>query len=166
MTKPIEKQKTKVILISAICVVLVAALVVVVMAVSAKAPKTAKCEGVGKYLLVVESEEEVKAFISQFGYQADEFYSLQQAYVPIEFNQAYEKYNEVQKAQGLNLEKFKGEKCKLYIYTLKEFKDLDKAYVSLMVLDDRVIGGHISTLSNDGYIYTFSGVKYEWSAKA
>ncbi len=161
MVVSFKTQKAKIILTSVICVLCVVALVVTVMIVRSIPKKTATCDGVGEYSLVVESDEEIQAFINQFGYEAVELYSLQQAYVPIEFNQKYTEYNELQKMQGLDLEGYKGEKCRLYIYTLKEFKDEKKAYVSILVLDERVIGGHISTLSGDGNLYSFTGEKYE-----
>ena len=46
----------------------------------------------------------------------------------------------------------------LSVYALKNYTiDYEKAYMTILSLDDTVIGGHISTYQSDSEIYTFFG---------
>ncbi|MBQ7133514.1 MAG: DUF4830 domain-containing protein [Ruminococcus sp.] len=120
--------------------------------------KEVSVDGKGEYSTMFMSDDEVEQFAKQFSYEIDKLYSLQEVYVPIEFNERYEQYNELQKKQGFDLEPYKGEKCRLYIYQLKDYTIEDKtAYMSVIVLGENVIGGHISNQSEGGEVYTFFG---------
>ncbi len=120
--------------------------------------KEVSVEGKGDYTTEFMSEQEVEQFAKQFSYEIDWLYSLQEFYIPIEFNDMYENYNELQKKQGFDLEPYKGEKCRLYIYELKDYTIDDKtAYMSIIVLADKVIGGHVSNQTQSGEMYTFFG---------
>ena len=121
-------------------------------------PKSeASIEGFGEYSTLAKTDEQTQEFAEQF-FEVEELYSLQEVYVPVTFNEKYEQYNQVQKAQGLDLEPYKGEKCKLYMYLLSDFDiDGEQAFMSVMVYRDRVIGGDISPLKVGGGFYTFNG---------
>ncbi len=165
MTKMIEKEKTKtknnkIVLISVASVLVFVVVVIAVLGLLSVKPKTAVC-GTKEYSVVVQSDDDAKKFVEQF-YDVDQLYSLQQEYVPIEFNDTYSEYNELQKMQGLDLEDYKGAKCKLYIYKLSDNEINGKAtYMSMLVYEERVIGGHVSTMIKDSPMYTFDGEKYE-----
>ena len=155
-----QKNKKKIIITGvAVVVVLIAAVFVIMMLLSGK--QTTAVIDSKEYSVVVTSDEQAQEFVEQF-FEVEELYSLQEAYVPEKFNDTYEDYNELQKLQGLDLSEHKSEKCKLYIYKLSDFKiDGKVSYMSILVCDDRVIGGHISTMIKDDVMYTFDGEKYE-----
>ena len=121
-------------------------------------PKSKACiDGFGEYSTVVKTEEQAKQFAQQF-FEVEQLYTLQEVYVPVTFNDRYEQYNQLQKAQGLDLEPYKGEKCRLYMYLLADFEaENEQAFMSVMVYRDRVIGGDISALKDGAQWYTFNG---------
>lgn len=82
--------------------------------------------------------------------------------IPEVFDSVYETYNELQKAQGLNLEKYKGKTVQRYTYALspaetgsgEETGETDGAarYATLLIYKNRVIGGDITTTGPDGRV--------------
>ncbi len=146
-------KKTKYTLISLVCVVV---LVSVLIATLCTAEETIDINN-KEYYRVVKTEADAKAFVNQF-YEAGELYGVNQKVVPQEFNDIYTIYNELQKKQGLDLEKYKGEESTIYTYKLKDkvIEDND-SYMCVMVCDERVIGGHITTFVKDSPMYTFYG---------
>lgn len=121
-------------------------------------PDTAVCDSIGQYSTAFESEASASSFAKQFGKEIEELYSTQSVYIPSHFNETYIKYNELQKKQGLDLEKYKGRQCTLYVYKLKNYTiDYSDAYLSVAVYRDAVIAGHISTGIMDSVMYTFCG---------
>lgn len=154
----LKSKKAKFVLIAVACVFVLFIAFVGVSAFVYTPPKSVEVEGFGEYSTVVKTDEDAQEFVEQFSYEVEQLYSLQEMYVPIEFNETYSEYNELQKQQGLDLEPYKGEKCKLYIYKLKDYKvDNAQAYMSVLVLKDRVIGGHISTMIEGCESHTFIG---------
>lgn len=153
----LKSKKAKVIL-CATAVVLCLFIVFTCVSVADYTPKSkASINGFGEYSTVVETEEQAKQFAQQF-YEVEQLYTLYEVYVPITFNDRYEQYNQLQKAQGLDLEPYKGEKCRLYMYLLADFEiENEQAFMSVMVYRDRVIGGDISSLKDGTQWYTFSG---------
>ena len=71
-------------------------------------------------------------------------------YIPLEFKQVYNRYNDIQKEAGYDLSLYKGEKVTLYTYKLKENPEY---FINLLVYKDRVIGGDISSVSLDGKMF-------------
>lgn len=120
-------------------------------------PSSAYCESYGEYSTLAQTDEQVKAFAQQF-YEVEKLYSLQEVYVPVKFNDVYEQYNELQKLQGLDLEPYRGEKCRLYMYSLSDF-DIDgkQGIMSVIVYRGKVIGGDISNQVKDSTYFTFYG---------
>ncbi len=118
---------------------------------------TAVSEKTGEYSTAVTADK-VNDFASQFSLEIERLYSEQYIYIPYEFNDTYSGYNELQKRQGLDLLKYRGKKCTLSVYKLKDYKiDYKDAYLSIIVYKGKVIGGHISTLVMNSSLYTFCG---------
>lgn len=122
--------------------------------------KNIKCEN-GEYSAQLSSDNEVELFATQFSKEVDEKVSEKLICIPYEFSDTYEEYNKLQLSQGLDLSKYKGRECTLSVYALKNYTiDYKKAYLTIITLDDTVIGGHISTFEKDGEMYTFYGEQY------
>lgn len=121
--------------------------------------KTAQC---GEITYTTElKENSVDGFASQFQIQTGEMYCEKTVTIPEFFNKTYCRYNELQRLQGLDLEKYKGKQCTLFVYEISDFTaDYEKAYLTLLIYKDFVIGGHISTLTQSEELYTFFGEKY------
>jgi len=89
-------------------------------------------------------------FLNNLGYKIDENSVLfKQITIPHNFCETYNKYNDLQKTAGYNLEKYKGKDATLYTYYLVEDAD-DKLQVNLLIVNGVVIGGDIrETALND-----------------
>ena len=76
--------------------------------------------------------------------------------IPSEFDNVYEKYNLLQKAQGLDLKRYKGKSAKLYTYVVTNYDYNGTVYANLLISDDRIIGGDVCSANKDGFIHGFS----------
>ena len=104
----------------------------------------------------VSSNKDRIAFLESFGWQVDSepVYSGDIT-VPEEFDSVYSEYNKLQKKIGLDLEKYKGEKAKIYTYAINNAEE--RAFATLIVCKSRVIGGDVSSAKVDGFRYCLSG---------
>lgn len=104
--------------------------------------------------------EERTAFFSQFGWEiAEDPVCVKEVIIPPEFDETYQKYNELQKQQGLDLEKYKGARVKHWSFKIKNYpgyeNDSEKIRGNILVLDGIVVGGDISSTPLDGFMHTF-----------
>lgn len=82
--------------------------------------------------------------------------------IPREFNQVYEKYNQLQISQGFDLEKYRGKAVTRYTYSVINYPDkTENVRANLLVYKNRVIGGDICTVEMDGFMHSFEGSKDE-----
>jgi len=95
--------------------------------------------------------EEQLSFLKELGYQVSPMpvYS-DEVVIPEVFDGVYEKYNELQKSQGLNLEKYRGKTVMRYTYT--ENEGSDTRYVTLLIYKNRIIGCDVTTLGENGCV--------------
>ena len=65
------------------------------------------------------------AFLSQFGWEIEEDpVEVAEVINPAEFDRGYEKYNEIQKAQNLDLTPYAGKRAKRWTYNIKKLSRL------------------------------------------
>lgn len=100
------------------------------------------------------------AFISQFGWQAEtDPEEVSEVIIPSEFDEKYAKYNDIQKAQNLDLELYKGMRAKRWTYNVLNYPGYEgkSGYVqiNLLVCDGRVIGGDVCCLEPGGFMHGF-----------
>ena len=67
--------------------------------------------------------------------------------IPKNFSAVYEKYNNLQKQAGFDLEKYRGKSAKVYSYSLQ---DDNEQQIHLIICEDKIIGGDIAHLKIDG----------------
>lgn len=152
------KTSRKKILIYA-CALLVLVTVIIVLC-SRGHQATATMSG-GQYSLKAETSEDRIAFFKQFGWEvAEKPIEVSEVTIPQTFNTVYENYNKMQKEQGLDLSKYQGKTCKQWVYEITNYPS-QAATVrgTLLVLDNVVIGGDISSASLNGFICGFAGQK-------
>ena len=93
------------------------------------------------------------AFISQFGITAlPDSEECEEFRVPESFDRVISGYNEIQRAQGLNIEKYKNKRVTRYTYTLKGYSDGD-ALVNLIVYKSTVIACDISSAEPGVFVH-------------
>ncbi|MDR3179159.1 MAG: DUF4830 domain-containing protein [Oscillospiraceae bacterium] len=96
-------------------------------------------------------------FLSQFGWEIQKDpIRIDTITIPSFFNDTYIKYNDIQKSQGLNLEKYKGKICKRFVYFINNYPNSkEKPVVTLLINSDKIIGGDVSTIEYKGFIHGF-----------
>lgn len=94
------------------------------------------------------------AFLKQFGWEsAPEALEEVTLKLPGEFDRIMTEYNEIQKSQGLDLSKYKGQEVVRYTYEVKNYPDYDgEVHANIIVCKNRVIGGDICSADLDGFI--------------
>lgn len=88
-------------------------------------------------------------YIRSAGLETDGNESVKEVTIPTEFNDVYEKYNEVQIKQGFDLSKYKGKKVSLYTYNIVGYEDKDSVIADLIVYDNQLIGADLCDTSAD-----------------
>lgn len=78
--------------------------------------------------------------------------------IPKEFNEVYEKYNQLQISQGFDLAQYKGKAVTRYTYSVINYPDgIENVRANVLVYKNRVIGGDICTLDIRGFMHSFEG---------
>lgn len=78
--------------------------------------------------------------------------------IPKEFNEVYEKYNQLQISQGFDLAQYKGKAVTRYTYSIVNYPDgIENVRANVLVYKNRVIGGDICTLDIRGFMHSFEG---------
>lgn len=106
------------------------------------------------------NEDERIAFLSQYGWKIEEDpVEVSEVIIPSEFNETYSAYNEIQKTQSMDLEAYKGQRVKKWVYEIKNYPgypaESDCIRATILVLDGMVIGGDISSIEVDGFMQGF-----------
>ena len=78
--------------------------------------------------LKASNASERTAFLSQFGWEIEEDpVEVAEVIIPAEFDRGYEKYNEIQKAQNLDLTPYAGKRAKRWTYSIKNYPGYEGA---------------------------------------
>ena len=100
------------------------------------------------------------AFFGQFGFEvAEEPLEVKEIVIPEEFDENYNKYNEIQKKQGLDLEPFKGVRVKYWSYEILNYPGYENSdgriRGNLLIYNGIIVGGDVSDIALDGFMHTF-----------
>ena len=128
--------------------------------VSISSNKTATVGNFDDISLKAETHAQRKAFFSTFGWEiSDEPVEVKETVIPTEFDETYTEYNELQKSQGFNLEKYKNTRVKAWSYEILNYpgySDSDGAIRgNLLICDGVVIGGDICSTELGGFMHGF-----------
>ena len=101
------------------------------------------------------------AFLKQFGWEVDPASEQERAVtVPDEFDTVFSGYNEIQKKQGLDLERYRRKEVMRYTYAVTNYPEYDGTVLAnLLVYRGRVIGGDICSEAAYGFIHGFEKPK-------
>ena len=72
--------------------------------------------------------------------------------VPRDFDLVLRGYNEVQKAQGLDLSRYAGKRVTRYTYEVSNAADEGQVLVTMLVHRGRVIGADVSSADPTGFV--------------
>ena len=104
----------------------------------------------------LESNEERLYLLTSLGWEVDmQPAEAAEVRIPSEFSEVYEKYNLIQKEQGLNLEKYKGDKVMRYTYVIVNHPSGETIlHATLLVKNNKLIGGDISSPKLNGFMHS------------
>lgn len=109
---------------------------------------------------VVEGTAGILQFISGYGWEViPEPDDVREVVIPAEFDDVYKNYNEIQLAQGYDLEEYAGERVKKWSYTVTNYpghEESDYIKINILVFDGQVIGGDVCSVKLDGFMHGFS----------
>lgn len=104
----------------------------------------------------IDTEEERQTFFEQFGYELkDTPLEVVEVSIPKKFDSVYESYNDIQKAQGLNLTKYQGKEATRYTYEITNYDYNGTVFATIIVYKDKIIAGDICSAKADGFIHGF-----------
>ncbi|MEE1197874.1 MAG: DUF4830 domain-containing protein [Acutalibacteraceae bacterium] len=101
----------------------------------------------------VSNNDERILFINNLGYEVErDSFTSKNIIIPTEFSDVFKNYNKIQQKAGYDLSKYKGNEVELFSY--KSAVDARQKYnINLIVFENTVIGGDISSVAIDGKIY-------------
>ncbi len=99
------------------------------------------------------------AFIQGLGYEPlEECIERKTITIPESFSSVYEQYNLIQKQAGFDLSEYKGVKAEIYVYKVQTPKGREgETVANLIVYNNRIIGGDISSRELDGFMLALKG---------
>ena len=78
--------------------------------------------------------------------------------IPAEFDKIFAAYNEIQRAQGLDLSKYKKKELTRYTFDVTNYEGYEgKVYANVLVYRNKVVGGDICSADVDGFVVGFEG---------
>ena len=105
----------------------------------------------------IKTNEDRINFLKQFNWEVNpEPVEAVEIIIPKEFDAIYKKYNDVQKAQSLNLEKYKNKAVKRYTYEIIDYpRYKGTVYVNILIYNEKIIGGDICSAELNGFMHGF-----------
>ena len=137
--------------------VALAALITLIVFIPSDRPASAMTETVSYQFDKVKTAEDRISFLAQFGWAVNGTpVEEAEVQIPAEFDKVFAGYNEIQKAQGLDLSRYKNKKVMRYTYEVTNYPDYKgKVLANVLVYRNKVIGGDICTADVHGFIHGF-----------
>ena len=109
----------------------------------------------------VKTSADAANFLAQFGWTVDGANAkCVTVTIPSEFDKVFAAYNEIQRAQGLDLSKYKRKELTRYTFEVTNYKDYEgTVYANVLVYRNKVVGGDICSADVTGFVHGFEGVK-------
>lgn len=146
-------------LVGILCVALtiLITLIAFVPTYTAGAPTTPTAGEVGYTYDKVKSAADVATFLKQFGWEvAAQPEETQPVTIPAEFDKVFAAYNEIQKAQGLSLTKYRGKEVMRYTFCITNYEGYEgTVWANVLVYRNRVIGGDVCSADVTGFVHGF-----------
>ncbi|MBE6794969.1 MAG: DUF4830 domain-containing protein [Ruminococcaceae bacterium] len=112
------------------------------------------------YNVSAKSAEERIAFAEQFGWNVEKTpVEIKNVVIPVEFNDVYKNYNDLQLSQGLDLTAFAGEQVSRFSYVITNYpgypEGTDYIRLNILVHNGAVIGGDVCSVKLGGFMHGF-----------
>ena len=114
----------------------------------------------GAVVLRAGNAAERLAVISQFGWDvAEDPVTVTEILIPYESDEVFDKYNEIQKQQGLDLSLYAGRRVKKWTYAVRNYPGYegraDVIELNMLICDGLVIGGDVCSTELGGFMHGF-----------
>ena len=104
--------------------------------------------------------EEILEFISSFGWEvSEEPDEIREIVIPVEFDDVYKDYNNIQLSQGYDLTQYAGQRAKNWTFIVRNYPGYegeDHIKINLLICNGKVIGGDVCSIKLDGFMHGFS----------
>ena len=120
-------------------------------------PANVSGEGIEYSYDKVKTSADAANFLSQFGWTVDGSNAKSvKVTIPSEFDKVFAAYNEIQRAQGLDLSKYKKKELTRYTFEVTNYPNYDgKVYANVLVYRNKVVGGDICSADVSGFVHGF-----------
>ena len=116
--------------------------------------------GAGRRGVSAATEQERMEYICSLGYMPSlAGAETTEISIPEEFSDVYENYNTLQKQAGFDLSNYKGCLVTRYTYCLADFPADEYVVANILVKDEKIIGGDISSRRLDGFMLPLEAKK-------
>ncbi len=152
MSMKLEKRKA--VTIAAVVIGLIVLVVALILALSGtkdnkKAPNKDK--------LYASNNAQRIEFLESFGWDvSDEPIEVCEIILPESMDNVYEKYNAIQKTQGMDLSKFMGRRAKRWTYMVLNYPSDDEVHANVIICEEKIIAGDICSVALGGFIHGFT----------
>ena len=108
------------------------------------------------------TRDDAAAFLQDCGWKIKTDGSCEEIVIPTEFDDVYERYNNLQKKQGYDLSAYRGEAVTKYTFQVLNFTEYDgtpcdNAEAHVLVCGGEIIGGDVCSLSISGRMVGLDG---------
>lgn len=104
------------------------------------------------------SEEQAAEFLLKYGWKTEKgTVQAEEVHIPSNFSEVYERYNAIQRKQGYDLSKYKGEKVLKYTFVITNYKDYENVEAHILTYGGKIIGGDICSTELNGFMTGFEG---------
>ena len=149
----VKSSKLKLVALSVLAVAAVAALLIV-------ARGNRPASGGDSIRHAAATAQERMAFLSQFGWEISEDpIEVAEVIIPAEFDETYNKYNDIQRAQHFDLKNFAGKRVKRWTYEISNYPGYEGkpgvVQANLLIDKGLVVGGDVCSLELGGFLHGF-----------
>ena len=97
------------------------------------------------------------SFLKSFGWEVTTTpMESGQVRIPTETTEVFDRYNQLQQAQGYDLMKYSGKKVMRYVYKVTNYPGAtDPVYATVLVYKNQIIGGDVTNTASGGRIQSF-----------
>ncbi len=107
-----------------------------------------------KRAIKLSTEEEMLTFLHDLGWETSETaINIREVTIPSEWNDVYTRYNDLQRQQGFDLDKFRGETASVYSFRILNYDSHpDNMVANLLIREGRLIAADISCTELGGFM--------------
>ena len=107
-----------------------------------------------KQIIELRSNKDRVEYLQNFGWEVEEEpLETMEVRIPQDFNGVYGEYNELQKKQGFNLEKYSGKKVTRYTYKIKNYDENEEVIANLIIYKNKLIAGDVCSPKMGGFMH-------------